>query len=138
MKKLIYLFVAVAVAMSVASCSKSEKVQQWEYKTLEIVGTSFSDFYPCHIEVPQGEMNRLGAEGWELVDVYTRVGTVHPNFGNEKYVTGLQPNVRTTAVYYVFKRPKFESDGENKTVDEDAVAVEEVEAVVVDSADIAD
>lgn len=43
-------------------------------------------------------------KGWELVDIYTMIETVHPNFGNKKYVTGLQPNTRTQAICYVFKR----------------------------------
>ena len=42
----------------------------------------------------------------ELVDVYTIEETVHPNFGNEEYVTGLRENTRTASINYVFKRRK--------------------------------
>lgn len=52
------------------------------------------------------QLNEMGSQGWELVDVYTMTETIHPNFGNSSYVTGLQPNVRTSEVAFVFKRPK--------------------------------
>lgn len=111
MKNLIYFLFAVIVAMGISSCSKKEETpQQWEYKTLAVWGNELSKFYALNIEIPQAEMDTLGARGWELVDVYTRIATVHPNFGNEKYVTGLQPNVRTLGVFYVFKRPKRNTD----------------------------
>jgi len=32
--------------------------------------------------------------------------TVHPNFGNEQYVSGIEPNVRTAEIDFVFKRKK--------------------------------
>lgn len=128
MKKLIYYLVAISVAIGIASCNKKEEgPQKWEYKTLVVWGNAFSDFYPCHIDIPQAEMDTLGAQGWELVDVYTRVETAHPNFGNDKYVTGLQPNVRTSGVFYVFKRPKQETT-EKETAIEETVVEEVVEA----------
>lgn len=46
--------------------------------------------------------NSLGDEGWELVDVFEETETVHPNFGNSEYVTGIQPNVRTSEISFVF------------------------------------
>jgi hypothetical protein len=45
----------------------------------------------------------LGNEGWKLVDVFEIIEIVHPNFGNDDYVTGLQPNVRTSTVNFVLK-----------------------------------
>jgi len=38
------------------------------------------------------------------VDTVTEIETVHPNFGDEQYVTGLQPNVRQRSVTLIFKK----------------------------------
>lgn len=98
---------------------------------------SYSDFWARSIDVPQAEMDTLGAHGWELVDVYTRIETVHPNFGNEKYVTGLQANTRTAAVCYVFKRPLREGQldclDKNEAGSDTVAAVEEVAVEVADT-----
>lgn len=116
MKKLLYfIFVTITMVMGFISCSKKEEPQKWEYKTLIAWSVDGGEFNEFIIPIPQTEMDNLGSQGWELIDVYTRVGTVHPNFGDEKYVTGLQPNVRTTGIYYVFKRPKQEADDNSKT-----------------------
>lgn len=106
MKKLIYIILALGVALGIASCSKKEGGRQkWQYRTLVAPGLNIGDFSQKPVNIPQAKLDSLGDEGWELVDVYTGIETVHPNFGNEKYVTGLQPNTRTADVYYVFKRP---------------------------------
>ena len=138
MKKLVYILVTFVVALGIASCSKEKEEQQkWEYKTLTVWGDSYSDFWGRNIDVPQIEMDTLGAHGWELVDVYTRIETVHPNFGNDKYVTGLQANTRTAAVCYVFKRPLKEGQldrlNKNEADSDTVVAVEEVAVEVADS-----
>lgn len=125
MKKLMPLIgIIVLAALGLTSCAKKEEdvTQKWEYKIIQSDGTSFSDFYSKIILLPEEELNSLGEEGWELVDVYTRIETVHPNFGNEKYVVGIQPNTRTSSVYYVLKRPKTESG----TVTAEPAATEEV------------
>jgi len=41
----------------------------------------------------------------ELVDSYLEMETVHPNFGDSRYVTGLQPNVRPQRLVLIFERP---------------------------------
>jgi len=66
-----------------------------------------SDFEPRHFSDTsmQNVCEELGLEGWELVAVAPLTETVHPNFGDEKYVTGLQPNVRTASFWLIFKRP---------------------------------
>lgn len=49
--------------------------------------------------------NHLRSYGdWELVDVIEEIETVHPNFGNDQYVTGLQPNVRICKIHLVLRQ----------------------------------
>ena len=135
MKKLIYLLVAITVATGIDSCSKKEEgPQKCEYKTLIAWGELSGEidyFSPNSIPVPEEELNKLGEDGWELVSVYTRIQTVHPNFGNDKYVTGLQPNTRTHGVFYVFKRLKQHNEDTSNTKNSKYVVIvgqdEEVE-----------
>lgn len=111
MRRTLYLLCAAIVAIALTSCDKEkETIQKWEYKTLIIPGSPVSQFSENNINIPDARLDTLGAHGWELVSVYTRVHTVHPNFGNDKYVTGLQANTRTSAVFYVFKRPVTEGN----------------------------
>lgn len=137
MKKLFYLFVVVSMVFGTASCSKKEeaqkeKVQKWEYKIISEWGIDRGSFDSKALPLPEEELNKLGDEGWELVDVYTRIETVHPNFGNKEYVIGLQPNTRTEAVIYVLKRPKKEvnndvNEVETTEIEEQVEVVEEIE-----------
>lgn len=109
----------------------------WEYRTIEVWGENYGNFYARAQPIPKSDLDTLGANGWELISVYTLTETVHPNFGNEKYITGLQPNTRTSAVCYVFKRPKTENSEKNRnaTAPADTVAAEEVVAEAVAVAD---
>ena len=52
----------------------------------------------------EDDLNNYGKEGWELVTSYLEMETAWYNFGNEGFVTGLQPNVRPQRVVFVFKR----------------------------------
>lgn len=107
MKNWNIFFLTVVMALSMFSCSKKDETSHiWEYKIIEIWGIDRGNFMSNAIPVPEDQLNKLGKEGWELVDVYTRIHTVHPNFGNDKYVTGLQPNTRTEGVFFVLKRQK--------------------------------
>ena len=98
MKKVLLIVVAV---LSLAACSS-----KWEYKIVSVDNSEVSDFRPASISVSSEDLNLFGEEGWELVDVYTIAETVHPNFGNSEYVTGIRENTRTSSVNYVFKRRK--------------------------------
>ncbi|MBD5367183.1 MAG: hypothetical protein HDR82_09345 [Bacteroides sp.] len=135
MKKLLSILGAIGLLFFVNSCSnEKQKSQKWEYKTLIAWGelsSQFDYFSNNSIPVPEVELNKLGEEGWELVSVYTRIQTVHPNFGNDKYVTGLQPNTRTHGVFYVFKRLKQHNGDSSDTKNSKYVVIvgqdEEVE-----------
>ena len=107
--KILILFIFVLFT----SCSN--KVTEFEYKVVKVVGKEaelMSDYGPLIFQDQEPMLNKLGAQGWELIDTYTEVGTKHPNYGNSGYVTGIRSNTRTTAVSFVFKRLKL-SKNEN-------------------------
>lgn len=82
---------------------------KWEYKTVSVRGEeheTMSKFSANKFDVSDESLNLFGEEGWELVGIYEKNETVHPNFGNEEYVSGIQPNVRTAEINFVFKRKK--------------------------------
>ncbi len=82
----------------------------WEYKVVAVYNEgndriddgamAFSSVSPS-----ESEMNTLGLQGWELATSYLEMETAYPNFGNQGYVTGIQPNVRPQRVVFIFKRP---------------------------------
>lgn len=101
MKKIL---LASSFVVSIISCTS-----KWEYKTIIFKGTEqeeLAKFTSKKIDINNSSLNSLGEEGWELTDVFEKIETVHPNFGNNEYVTGLQPNVRTSEISFVFKRKK--------------------------------
>lgn len=109
MKKNSLIVAILAIITGLAACSKKEEkeeAQKWEYKVLEVFGLGSSDYF-CrgYYQAPTDKFDELGQEGWEMVDAYSKIETVHPNFGNKEYVTGLQPNTRTQSIVYIFKRP---------------------------------
>lgn len=100
MKKV--LLIAI-LGLGISSCTSN-----WEYKVVKVKPTEKkeSKLEPNKFEISDESLNLFGKEGWELVDVYENTETVHPNFGNSEYVSGLQPNVRTSEINFVFKRKK--------------------------------
>lgn len=102
MKKILF---SCALALMFASCSYNP---QWEYKVVKLTGIQdlSGDFGAMTFNDPTGQLNKLGEEGWEVATSYTEENTVHPNFGDSKYVTGLQPNTRTATVTIVLKRKR--------------------------------
>lgn len=100
MKK-IYVFIVLMLLVSACSMNSN-----WEYKIVSVEAESNDDFDPNTFTVTSEDLNMFGTDGWELVDVYTTIETVHPNFGNSEYVTGIRENIRTESVNYVFKRKK--------------------------------
>ncbi|WP_300729917.1 DUF4177 domain-containing protein [uncultured Bacteroides sp.] len=87
------------------SCSNETK---WEYKVVKVAGQNaevMEDFAPMVFNDQTPMLNKMGQDGWELVNTYTEINTVHPNFGNSEYVTGLRENTRTSVLNFIFKRP---------------------------------
>ena len=102
MKHLIFAIISFLI---LASCTNAT---QWEYKIVSIEGESeyeYSNFHNLKFGITNEDLNAYGFDGWELVDVYTTTETKHPNFGDDKYVTGIRENTRTSTVNFVFKRP---------------------------------
>ncbi len=97
------VFLIVVLGLFISSCTSN-----WEYKVVTVKGTEkeASKFDPKKFDVSDESLNLFGKDGWELVNVYPTTETVHPNFGSSEYVTGMQPNVRTSEINLVFKRKK--------------------------------
>lgn len=93
-----------AICVLCFSCNSTK----WEYKVVKVKGADkdVSKFNSQRFDVSDEALTAFGKEGWELVGLYELTETVHPNFGKEEYVTGLQPNVRTSELNFVFKRKK--------------------------------
>lgn len=105
MKKTLFAL-AVSIFMF-CSCSETS----WEYKVVKVAGQESelsADFSPMVFTDQNPMLNKMGQEGWELVSTYTETSTVHPNFGNSEYVTGIRENTRTSVLNFVFKRPAKE------------------------------
>lgn len=89
--------------------------QVWEYKTLQFQPkennkrTESGALNYNTIDIPEETLNEMGQDGWELVTSHLEMETAFPNFGDSKYVTGLQPNIRPQMVTLIFKRPIVES-----------------------------
>ena len=72
---------------------------RYEYKVVTFAGsdesrTGEAAMKPTSIEVDDKELSRLGSQGWGVVNSFFEMETAYPNFGNDKYVTGLQTNIR--------------------------------------------
>lgn len=99
------LFACCLFAITLISCGPKEQV--WEYKVVKVAGKDAerkADYGSLVYGDQTSMLNKMGKDGWELVDIYTEVATAFPNFGNSKYVTGIRENVRTSVVNFVFKR----------------------------------
>ena len=82
---------------------------KWEYKVVYIEATETFTYLeyeqnPSNIELTDAMINEYGLNGWELADSYLEMETVHPNYGDNQYVTGLQPNVRPQRLVLIFKK----------------------------------
>ena len=50
------------------------------------------------------DLDKAGLAGWEVVTSYLEVETAFPNFGDDKFVTGIQPNVRPQRLVVILRR----------------------------------
>lgn len=127
-----YLFtmtLLLAMTLGLASCgngnsNSNNENQQWEYLVKRAEGMVMSDsneeFKAKRVIIEEEDLDELGAQGWELVNTYEETETVFPNWGNEKYVTGIQPNTRTLGIVLIFKRPATskKADSDKKQSDD--------------------
>jgi uncharacterized SAM-binding protein YcdF (DUF218 family) len=73
---------------------------RYEYKVVVLLAggslsrTGADAMKASSVEVDEKELSKLGSQGWELVGSFLENETAYPNFGDDKYVTGLQTNVR--------------------------------------------
>ncbi len=82
---------------------------KWEYKVLSTMAeghsrTGSAALSYASVTPSEGGLNELGLQGWELVASYLEMETAFPNFGKDKYVTGLQSNVRPQRAVLLFRR----------------------------------
>jgi hypothetical protein len=81
----------------------------WEYRVVTLDATTHDKngqnaLATNSIKPVEADMDELGKVGWELVSSYVETETSYPNFGGEKFVTGIQPNVRPMQVVLLYKR----------------------------------
>lgn len=105
MKSINIIFVFVLFLVFVG-CQNNKK---WEYKVVKISAenysrTNYESKFATNVLPKDSILNSYGNEGWELTTSYLEVETAFPNFGDEKYVTGLQPNIRPQDLVLIFKR----------------------------------
>ncbi len=96
----------ISVSLLLFSCNSNWEYRVVKFDTNEYSSTGREAFY-CDVNQPSDSLlNVYGSQGWELVNTYVEIETAHPNFGNDEYVTGLQPNVRTNNIVFIFKKRK--------------------------------
>ena len=98
--------IGILLTILLFSCNSN-----WEYKVVKFEANNFdrtgSEAFYSDVNQPSDSLlNVYGSQGWELVNTYVEIETAHPNFGNDEYVTGLQPNVRNSNVVFIFKKRK--------------------------------
>lgn len=85
----------------------------WEYRVVRVCGNvadgipdSRKDFHSCLQDENVMAQTLNQYRDWELVSTTTEIETVHPNYGNDDYVTGLQSNTRSCSVLLIFRKVK--------------------------------
>ncbi|MEJ0104196.1 MAG: hypothetical protein WDO19_17240 [Bacteroidota bacterium] len=76
------------LSLGLLSCS-----DKWEYKMVAVNGNEqeATKFESNKFDVTDESLNLFGKDGLELVGVFEKTETVHPNFGNDQICSGLQP-----------------------------------------------
>jgi hypothetical protein len=90
---------------------KAEAQALWEYNVVAAIPempaarTGIDAARHTQIALSAENMSKkFGSQGWELVTAYLETETAFPNFGDEKYVTGLKSNIRPARLVMIFKR----------------------------------
>lgn len=108
MKKILSFALLLTTMTTFVSCSSENA--KWEYTVVVVKGVESSEGYSKFTTLGYKDqdpmLNKMGEKGWELVNVYTKIETEFPNFGDSKYVTGIRDNTRTSSLNFVFKRKK--------------------------------
>lgn len=88
-------------AMFALCSSTTNNNKQWEYKVVKVNGqeSEKEDKEPLIFNDQAQMLNKMGKDGWELVNTYTEDETVYPKYGGYA-----RENHRTKAVNFVFKR----------------------------------
>lgn len=85
-------------------------IPKWKYTKVVFYSegndrTGSGAFKYSSISINQTKLDEMGHAGWEMVAAYLEMETAFANFGNDGYVTGLQPNIRPQSLVVLFKRP---------------------------------
>jgi len=81
----------------------------WEYKLFTIGAPTHERTGPNalasnEIIVDEKKLNEFGSAGWELTSTWLEPETSFPNMSDNKYVTGIQSNVRPSRAVLLFRR----------------------------------
>lgn len=106
----VIVLLAVILSLIVWNSLKQEAVTpKFEYRVVEFMtesnertGTGALKY--SSIRVDEGQLQKLGEDGWELVNSFVENETAFPNFGDSQYVTGIQPNIRPQRAIFIFKK----------------------------------
>lgn len=77
---------------------------EWEYRVIHFPAESAEDLSSRSVNIDMTDLQAAGKNGWEIVGQWVEHETVFPNFGRNEYVTGLQPNFRTSKLSVLLKR----------------------------------
>lgn len=100
---------SLAETRSIAQELRAARSARYEYKVITLAASAGerqgAEAAQAAMVTPgETELTSLGSAGWELVTSYLELETAYPNFGNDKYVTGLQPNIRPQRLVLVLRR----------------------------------
>jgi hypothetical protein len=121
--KTILLFLIICISCFGQNRTRTQRVI-WEYKVVKVNDRFYNNsdfrFNPPMFHDQTAMLNKMGNEGWELVNVYTEVSTVvgdvepqqlklyRINGSTIKTYNFNDSSIKTQVINFVFKRPKSE------------------------------
>ncbi len=104
-----FLVCSLLLLILILHYPKQPKSPMYDYKVVSFLTngnerTGSSALRYSTINISENDLMILGVQGWELVSTALEMETAYPNFGNNTYVTGIQPNVRPQKLICIFKR----------------------------------